>query len=202
MRITAAVGTLLAAVAVIVLVVIGLVAIGNTGGESPAAKQKPVPAASAEPSATPFDAGSPERVTIDAIAVDAPVLAMGTAGDGSQQVPKTLTDTSWWKDGSHPGTSGNVVITGHAAHRSDDNGVFDDLGTLKTGDNFEVVGSEAAVEYTVTDTDEVDTADFADHAERIYASDGTPGAVLMTCGSWNGQQWETTTIIWATMSNN
>ncbi len=29
-----------------------------------------------------------------------------------------------------------------------------------------------------------------------------PGDVLKTCGSWNGQVWESTTIVWVDMSAN
>lgn len=185
------------AAAVLVAVVIGL----GRGEPTPRAATEASPTTSAPPTVAPFDAGVPERLRVEEIGVEAPVLAMGTAPDGSQEVPATLTDTSWWRHGSHPGTAGNTVITGHAAHKSTDDGVFDDLGTLSRGDEFEVTGENGVVTYTVTGSDEIDTEDFADYAERIYSDDGQPGAVLMTCGSWNGQVWETTTIIWADMSD-
>lgn len=196
----AAATTIVVAAAIIAFFIIG--SAGTTAPES--ANASPTPSATATQSAPTiarFDAGTPSRLKIDKIGVDAPVLALGTAPDGSQEVPTTLTDTAWWRDGSHPGASGNAVIAGHAAHALTDDGVFDKLGALKNGDQFQIVADEGTVDYTVTGRDEIETANFADYADRIYSRDGDPGSVLMTCGSWNGQRWETTTIIWATMSS-
>src|SRR5699024_53911 len=192
-----------AAIVLVAAAAVVALAIGLGGGEpAPRAAASPAagPTTSATPTVSPFDAGVPQRLRIDGIGVEAPVLAMGTAPDGSQEVPVTLTDTSWWRHGAHPGTAGNTVITGHAAHKPTDDGVFDDLGTLEPGDEFEVIGENGVVTYTVTGSEEVDTANFGDYADRIYSSEGQPGAVLMTCGSWNGQVWESTTIVWADMS--
>lgn len=143
----------------------------------------------------------PQRLHISRLGVDAPVLAMGTAEDGSQEVPTTLTDTSWWRHGSRPGGPGNTVITGHAAHLPTQHGVFDDLDRLTVGDTFQITSDTGPVNYEVTKKLDVPRAEFADHAGDVYRRTGPSGAVLMTCGSWNGQVWDSTIVVWATATD-
>ncbi len=174
------------------------------GGDSPPAP--PVAATAPTPTSTwpsaqqTQPAVAPESLQIKGIGVDAPVLPMGTAEDGSQEVPTTLTDTSWWRHGGRPGGPGNTVITGHAAHLASQHGVFDDLGELAVGDTFQITTATGAVDYTVTRKLDVPRAEFTDHADGIYRRTGASGAVLMTCASWNGQVWDSTTIVWATVT--
>jgi LPXTG-site transpeptidase (sortase) family protein len=150
---------------------------------------------STERSVSPVDIGRPERVRVDSIAVDAPVLAMGTAPDGSQAVPSSLHETGWWEHGARPGEIGNAVIVGHAASRSE--GVFDDLHSLARGDVVTVSGTAADVRFSVTRSFDLPVEDFEKVSARMYRQRGAPGLVLMTCGGWNGEEFETTTIVMA-----
>lgn len=144
------------------------------------------------------DAGQPTDLAIPTLGVDAPVVDLGTAPDGSQDVPDSLSTVGWWRDGSRPGQSGNAVFVGHTASRTD--GVFDDLGALKPGDRI-LVQADQPVTFTVTRTYEVTNADFADVAPQIYRTVGSPGIVLMTCSTWNGSAYETTTVVHGRLSN-
>ena len=137
--------------------------------------------------------GPPKRLEIPRLDVDATVLALGKAEDGSQEVPKALDDTGWWRHGSKPGEPGNTVIVGHTA--SKDDGVFDDLGTLRRGDRIAVRTRDGARDYRVTGTEEVAVENFASASDSIYRETGPSGLVLLTCGDWNGRDYDTTVIV-------
>ena len=137
--------------------------------------------------------GPPKRLEIPRLDVDAKVLALGKAEDGSQEVPKALADTGWWRHGSKPGEPGNTVIVGHTASKAD--GVFDDLDTLRRGDRIAVRARDGARNYSVTDTEEVAVQDFASVSDSIYRETGPSGLVLLTCGDWNGSDFGTTVIV-------
>ena len=137
--------------------------------------------------------GPPKRLEIPRLDVDAKVLALGKAEDGSQEVPKALDDTGWWRHGSKPGEPGNTVIVGHTASKAD--GVFDDLGTLRRGDLIAVRARDGARNYRVTDTEEVAVENFASASDSIYRETGPSGLVLLTCGDWDGSDFDTTVIV-------
>ena len=121
------------------------------------------------------------------------MLALGTADDGAQEVPKSLDETAWWRHGSKPGEAGNTVIVGHTSSRS--HGVFDDLGDLRRGDRIVIRAKTGRAAYTVTETDEVAVEDFDTVADDIYRKTGPSGLVLMTCGDWDGRDYDTTVIV-------
>jgi LPXTG-site transpeptidase (sortase) family protein len=139
--------------------------------------------------------GEPTQLLITEIGVDAKVMPVGTTAKGAQAVPNSLTETGWWKDGQQPGQPGNAVIVGHTA--SKDDGVFDDLSDLSSGDTITVKGRHGTLDYRVTSEKEIPVGDFAAESDRIYRDTGSSGLVLMTCGDWNGSRFETTVITYA-----
>lgn len=141
----------------------------------------------------------PKRLKIRELGVDAEVLALGKAADGSQEVPTSLAATSWWRDGAKPGESGNTVIVGHTASRT--KGVFDELGTLRRGDRVTVKAADGSVDYTVTESSKVKVAKFSTVSDSIYSESGPSGLVLMTCGDWNGRDFDTTVIVRAELDS-
>lgn len=110
-------------------------------------------------------------------------------------MPAALDETGWWRDGAVPGADGNAVIVGHTA--SSDDGVFDRLVDIGTGDEILVTGENGTAAFFVTETDVVPLADFGSVAPDVYRSEGPSGLVLMTCGDWNGREFETTVIVYA-----
>lgn len=184
------------AVAVLVLLVTGRDQDRDERSEEPPAASTP---ASSEPAPTPTfvdgAVGEPTRLQIEALDVDAPVQPVGTTPENAQEVPAALDETGWWRDGAVPGAPGNAVIVGHTA--SADDGVFDPLVDIEQGDEVLVTGAEGTAAFTVERVDVVPVADFADVAADVYRSDGASGLVLMTCGDWNGNEFETTVIVHA-----
>ncbi|MDT0203089.1 class F sortase [Nocardioides sp. AE5] len=163
----------------------------------PATHATVVPPTSPSPTSTPAhrDLGPPTRLSIPRIDVDTTVEHLGLAEDGSQEVPHSLATVGWWREGATPGGEGNVVLVGHTASSAD--GVFDDLGRLRPGDRFTVTATDGSATYVVTESYEIRNEEFADHASEIYRITGAPGAVLMTCSTWNGHTYETTTVVHA-----
>ncbi|WP_159541967.1 class F sortase [Aeromicrobium sp. 9AM] len=139
--------------------------------------------------------GEPTQLVIRGIGVDAKVLPVGTTAKGAQEVPASLHDTGWWKDGQQPGQPGNAVIVGHTASKAD--GVFDELSDLGKGDRLTVKGRDGTLTYRITSEKEIKVADFAAESDQIYRETGASGLVLMTCGDWNGSRFETTVIAYA-----
>lgn len=147
--------------------------------------------------AIPVEIGAPKSVIVGNLDIDAPIIPLGFADDGSQAVPKTLHETGWWKHGSRPGQTGNGVIVGHATSRG--KGVFNGLDTLKSGDQIVVKGESGQATFTVTRTAKKPKADFAEVADDIYRTSGGPGLVLMTCGEWNGEVHEDIIFVYANL---
>ncbi|MGJ9422413.1 class F sortase [Aeromicrobium sp. CF3.5] len=165
--------------------------------------QPEVAAATAAPSPAPESSramvsgavGVPDRLEIASLRIDAPVASVGTLPNNAQEVPTALDETGWWRDGSQPGAQGNAVIVGHTA--SDDDGVFDRLVDIGEGDEIIVSGTKGSRAFDVVQTDVIPVDDFASVAADVYKTTGPSGLVLMTCGDWNGTEFETTVIVHA-----
>lgn len=197
---------LLGAVAAVVALVLGagaLFLLLPERGQGPAAAPAPTSSSPSSPTSSTTaprvlvdgPVGVPTRIEIADLDVDAPVTAVGTTPENAQEVPSSLDETGWWRDGSVPGAPGNAVIVGHTA--SVDDAVFDPLVEAEVGDEVLVTGSEGTIAFTIERTETVPVADFGDVAADVYRSEGDSGLVLMTCGDWNGSSFESTVIVHA-----
>lgn len=205
----AAVSAVSAATAVVALVALALWALGRPG-PSAGADLADVRQASSSPSptATPSVPGpapspslpqprtrdaslgslsvsaapAPTRLVIPAIDVDARVDDVGVEDDGSMVIPAAPTSVGWYRFGSAPSDArGNTVIAGHVATREDGPGALAALRgarpgmrvTVTTSDgtkhDYEVVGRRAIVKKALP-------------VDEIFARDGRPLLVLITCG--------------------
>ncbi len=107
------------------------------GGLYPVAADDP-----ALPPAAPLqDAGTPVRLTIATINVDAAIEAVGLTPDGAMDTPQTPDDTAWYQLGPRPGDQGNAVIVGHVDSAAG-GAVFWDLRTLTPGSMIAVVSDD------------------------------------------------------------
>lgn len=100
---------------------------------APATPSAPVGAA--EHHAVP--AGEPVRVVIPAIGVDASLIGVGLADDGSMQVPG-FGMAAWYTEGPRPGHPGPSVVVAHVDSRAGPD-VFHRLHELTLGDKVHVV---------------------------------------------------------------
>lgn len=173
-----------------VLLTLGLgVGLGMSLGGGPdtpaAAPAAPVPTVTVTDTPEPQTAPSgpvpdPVRVAIPSLAIDAPLIDLFVAEDGTMGVPTTPEQIGWWEDGPIPGEPGASLIAAHVRLGGKD-GAFLELGTLAAGDEVVVDRADGSVAtYAVTSVEQVAKDEFPD--ERVYTFEGPTRLHLVTCG--------------------
>ena len=129
--------------------------------------------------------GSPIRLLVPKISVNAAIENVGVASDGSMDIPKGPNDVAWFQFGPRPGEVGSAVIAGHFGWKNNTPAVFDDIDTLKKGDLLVVEDDTGAT--TTFIVREIRLFDpKADAEEVFHSSDGKAHLNLVTCeGVWD-----------------
>jgi sortase family protein len=134
-----------------------------------------------------LDPSRPERLTIPSIKVEAPILDVGLATDGSVAVPplKRHNEAGWFDGGPTPGQFGPALIVGHADTKSGPS-VFYDLPKLKPGQRVEVLRADHSVAvFEINSVEHFDKGKLP--VQRVYGDYSRPSLRLMTCGGqWVG----------------
>jgi sortase (surface protein transpeptidase) len=157
------------------------------GGEPAAratASAAPAPAAAGrfqDPAAPPARAvrGTPVRIEIPAIHVDAALQRLHRDAKGVLQPPDSWTEAGWFAGGVVPGAVGPAVIAGHldTTKRA---AVFVDLRLLRPGDRIRIVlSTERTVSFVVTHARVVRKALFP--TDEVYGPTPDPQLRLITC---------------------
>lgn len=152
---------------------------GPSVREPVAVAPAPQPPSGVAADAAPEPEGEPARVVIPAIDVDARLVRLGLAGDGSMQVPDRGF-AGWYVEGPRPGHDGPAVIVAHVDSRAGPD-VFHRLGELRAGDEVQVFydsGDEATfvvASSAQTPKDELPVAD-------IWPLTNDRLLTLITCG--------------------
>lgn len=181
--------TFVCAVAGIASLVAGVVVL--VAGYTPPAEFGPPPApvvspaplvavpARAEPA--PVVGTVPVEVYLPARAVTAPVVPVGTGPAGGMVIPEPASTVGWWAPGPLVGgATGTALIAGHVDSRITGLGAFAVLREVGPGEPVEVRGADGRVlRYVVTARREYVKADLP---AELFASGGSPGLVLITCG--------------------
>lgn len=169
--------------------------LGPSAATAPAlaAATAPAPAPSAAASSTPssgfravpsppssLSGGVPQLLGLPGRA-DVPVDPVGVGLEHGIDIPEDPTRAGWWAAGSAPGDpSGSTVLVGHLDSASRGLGAFAALLDLRLGDQVTVRDSEGTVRaYVVTARDQLSKADLP---ASVFATDGPPRLVLVTCG--------------------
>jgi sortase (surface protein transpeptidase) len=127
----------------------------------------------------PAPRGSPMRVTIPAIAVDAVLVGVGLQTDGAMEVPD-FGVAGWYAHGPAPGHPGPALIAAHVDSRAGPD-VFYRLGELEAGDDLEVhYDSGDRVTFVVESREQVPKE--ALPGDRIWPVTADPLLTLITCG--------------------
>lgn len=152
--------------------------------------------ASAEPDPRPAPApGVPRRLVVPMLGVDAPVIPI-TAPNGVLLPPSDPQMLGWWRDGARPGAArGGALITGHTV--SSGGGAFDDLETLRSGDEVRVRTPGRSLRYEVTGVRIYRKARIARDAGQLFSQTVPGRLVLITCEDWNGSFYESNAVIFA-----
>jgi len=142
--------------------------------------------------------GTPQRVRIPSIDVDAPLTGLGLNADGSLEVPPYEL-AGWYKGRPKPGDTGAAVI---AAHVDSTTGpaVFYRLSSLAPDDVVSVDYDDGtSVDFTVGSMQSFPKSEFP--TEAVYGP--TPGTELrlITCGGAFDRQsgsYQDNLVVWAT----
>lgn len=147
-------------------------------------------AASTDPPPRSFpvlDPSRPQQLTIPSIKVDAPILDVGLATDGSVDVPplQRHDEAGWFDGGPTPGQFGPALIVGHADTRTGPS-VFYHLSQLKAGQKIEVKRSDRSIAiFEVNSVEHYNKGRLP--IQRVYGDFSRPSLRLMTCGgTWLG----------------
>jgi hypothetical protein len=136
-----------------------------------------------DPGARPLARSVPMMLRIPGIGVDAPVMKVGLAADGSVQVPPLGAHnlTGWYQGGPAPGQRGPAVILGHVDSKTGIS-VFYRLRDLRAGDLVYVTLADGKVARFVVDGLQKVAKDAFPTASVYGRAAGYPSLRLITCG--------------------
>lgn len=131
------------------------------------------------------NAGTPVRLKIPKIGVNAILEHVSLTPEGDLESPKEPSNAAWYSLGPRPGDSGNAVIDGHFGYKNHIPAVFDELHTLQPGDKIYVEDEKGiTVAFAVR---ELRTYSPAQSTTDVFnPKDGRAYLNLITCkGAWN-----------------
>lgn len=129
---------------------------------------------------TAYPPPSAGHIVIPAIGVDAPLIPLGRASDGTLEVPKDWQVAGWFAGGPFPGEPGPAVVVGHVDSTSGP-AVFYRLRELRRGDVI-VVGAEGRGRSRFRVVSSEWFAKSAFPTRRVYGPVSGPALRLVTCG--------------------
>ncbi|GII75622.1 hypothetical protein Sru01_06040 [Sphaerisporangium rufum] len=124
-------------------------------------------------------AAFPKRLEIPSLALKAPLMKLGLAGDGEIELPpfEKPAVAGWFDRSEVPGDGGPSVIIGHVDTKTAP-AVFYRLRQVRKGAEIKVLRSDGRIaRYKVDTVEQVPKDHFP--AERVYVEDGLR---LITCG--------------------
>lgn len=133
--------------------------------------------------------GSPVRLTIPRLNVNAGFQYNGLKSDGVMEIPDNIVDVGWFTGSPRPGEKGVAIITGHVAQIrggiKTKPGVFNNLNELRAGDKLSVLNDKGkTVTFVVRESRNYDPS--ADATDVFTSKDGGAHLNIITCeGTWN-----------------
>ena len=123
----------------------------------------------------------PVRLRIPALGVNAPVVPVGVAADGSLGIPVQPSVVGWWAGGSSPGRStGATVLAGHVDSAASGPGALFRLQAIRPGAAVTVVAGGRSWRYTVQAVRAYRKATLP--AAAVFGQQVTPRLIIVTCG--------------------
>lgn len=129
-------------------------------------------------------ASVPVLITIPAIGVRSPVLALGQARSGAMEVPPPgphYNDAGWYRHSPTPGTLGPAVVVGHLDSVTEGPSVFARLGSLHPRDLVRITRADGSVAvFAIEAVRRYTKAKFP--TQLVYANTNHAALRLITCG--------------------
>ena len=123
---------------------------------------------------------APTQVSIPALKVTVPIIALGLQSDGSMHVPDDATTVGWYTKAPTPGALGPAILAGHVDYKEQP-GTFAHLSQLKTGDGINVRRRDGSLAmFAVTKVERHPKNQFPSTA--VYGPIDHAGLRLITCG--------------------
>lgn len=170
----------------------------RAGSSSPAPDQRSGPTPSPRATAHPA-AGPPQRVSIESLGLDAPVVPVTTEGR-TLEPPADPQVLGWWSGGAPAGAPrGTALVTGHTVH--DGGGALDDLERISAGSRIRVHTPSGRVDYVTESVDVLGKAALARRAERLFSQSVAGRLVLVTCEDWDGSGYRSNVVVTAVSSD-
>ena len=139
------------------------------------------------------EAGPPVGLDVPALKISAPVVRI-SGNNGVLLPPADPRILGWWQEGADAGARhGATVITGHTVHTG--GGSFDHLDALRPGDRVLVRTPRGSLRYVVRRVRVLATRALARRAGQLFALDGRPRLVLVTCDDWNGSEYLSNAVV-------
>jgi LPXTG-site transpeptidase (sortase) family protein len=183
---------------VIALVLLtGLALIRNGSGEFDVGPPQPASAAAADSRVTgpalaaapqPLPYSMPDRVSIPAIQVNAPLIPVGLDVDGwvGAPPPQDPNLAGWFTGAVTPGEKGTAVVVGHVDNQQGP-AVFYALGALKKGNRVEIIRQDQKTAvFEIYGIEVFEKNDFP--GDRVYGSKGAAELRVITCGGGFSKQ--------------
>lgn len=148
--------------------------------------------------------GTPVRLVIPSLDVDAPVVPIELDRDRVLRPPQDPSEIGWWERSAQPGAdTGQSLLTGHSVRLGD--GAMDTLGDVKRGATVQIIGkaekgekSGKIASYSVQKVFVYSRKEVAEHSEDLFGQDHNPRRlVLVTCTDWDGKVYQSNIIVYA-----
>ena len=147
----------------------------------------------------------PAQLQIPALNINAPVMGVGQAADGTMDAPVSnqynspyWTNVFWYDLGAAPGQPGNMVIAGHVDRVGGDPAVFWSLGRLQPGDTITVVTQDGTTyHYHVDRTVRYPANSSSQQAiNDVFGPTNAHHLNLITCsGVWTGNGYDERLVV-------
>ena len=126
----------------------------------------------------------PTRLRIPKLGISAEVASIGMQDEVTMEVPEDISVVGWFRYSPTPLSGiGTTVLVGHRDGATDPNGVFRNLDKIEPGDRVTVIDEDGTRwRYEVSDTELLDSAQFATAAEGIFDIEKEARLILITCG--------------------
>ncbi|WP_030796003.1 MULTISPECIES: class F sortase [unclassified Streptomyces] len=125
---------------------------------------------------------APKRLSIPAIAVDAPFTPLGITPTGQLEAPPAGDNNlvGWFKDGATPGERGSSIIAGHVDTKTGP-AVFMQLESLKPGSTVNITREDGVIAtFKVDSVETFSKANFPN--DRVYGDVPDASLRIITCG--------------------